>query len=204
MDNIFTSINKLKIVPVVVLNKTEETIPVLKNLKNGGLPIAEITFRTECAAECIELANKEFKDMIIGAGTIINAKQAEKAINCGAKFIVGPGFSAEVCVYCKEKNIPYIPGCVTPTEIMTAISYGLKILKFFPANIYGGIKTLKSFSSVFPSIKFIPTGGVEKDNLTEFLQTKNVFAVGGSWMAKGNENEILTKTAEAVNIINNL
>lgn len=174
-----------KIIPVVVIKNIEETLPTLKALKEGGINCAEITFRTACAAEAISLGVKEFPDMNIGAGTVINVKQARKAVESGAKFIVSPGLSVEVAKYAKKKNIPYFPGCVTPTEIMQALELGVDIVKFFPANVYGGLKALKALAAPFPQIKFIPTGGVDLSNLLEFVSFEKVYAVGGSFMMKG-------------------
>ncbi len=174
-----------KVIPVVVIKNVEETVPTLKALCDGGINCAEITFRTACAAEAISLGVKELPDMNIGAGTVINLEQAVKAIDAGAKFLVSPGLSVSVAKYAKEKNIPYYPGCVTPTEIMQALELGIDIVKFFPANVYGGLKALKALAAPFPQIKFIPTGGVDLSNLEEFLAFEKVYAVGGSFMMKG-------------------
>lgn len=174
-----------KVIPVVVINKLEDTVSTLKALKDGGINCAEITFRTACAEDAIKLAVETFPDMNIGAGTVINKSQAVKAVKAGAKFLVSPGLSIEVAKYAKKCNIPYFPGCVTPTEIMTALELGINIVKFFPANVYGGLKSLKALSAPFPQIKFIPTGGVDLTNLAEFLAFDKVYAVGGSFMMKG-------------------
>ena len=197
-------INEIKIVPVVVFNNVNETIPTLNALFKGDIPIAEICFRTECASECIKIAVKECPDMLIGAGTIINSVQCNQAIECGAKFIVSPGLSEEVANICKEKNIPYFPGVVTPTEIMKAIELGLTNLKFFPASVYGGLKAIKALSSAFPSVKFMPTGGVNDENIKEFLEFKKIFACGGSWMVKGTPEEITEKSLKTRNIIKSI
>lgn len=175
----------VKVVPVVVINNLEDTIPTLQAMCDGNLPVAEITFRTACAEEAIKLAVKTFPDMYIGAGTVINLDQCKRAINAGAKFIVSPGLSEEVALYCNEKGVTYYPGCVTPTEIMKAISLGIKVVKFFPANVYGGLKAIKALAGPFGQIKFLPTGGVNLENLKEFLDYDKIFAVGGSWMMKG-------------------
>ena len=175
----------VKVVPVVVINNIEDTIPTLKAMCDGGLPVAEITFRTACAEEAIRLATKTFPDMFVGAGTVINLDQCKRAIDAGAKFIVSPGLSEEVAIYCNEKGITYYPGCVTPTEIMKAISLGIKVIKFFPANVYGGLKAIKALAGPFGQVKFLPTGGVSLENLKEFLDCDKIFAVGGSWMMKG-------------------
>lgn len=195
-------IKEQKILPVVVINKIEDTLPVLSSLREGGLSLAEITFRTACAADAIRLSSKEFKDMLIGAGTIINARQCEEAVLAGARFIVGPGYSHGVAEVCKKSNVPYFPGCVTPTEIMQALSDGIETVKFFPAQVYGGLKAIDALGAAFPAVKFIPTGGVDSSNLAEYLQNPKVFAIGGSWMLKG--GDIAAKTAEAVKIVKNL
>ena len=174
-----------KVIPVVVIKDINETVPTLKALKDGGINCAEITFRTACAAEAISLAVKEFPDMNVGAGTVINLEQAKKAVEAGAKFLVSPGLSVSVAKYAKEINLPYYPGCVTPTEIMQALELGIDIVKFFPANVYGGLKALKALAAPFPQIKFIPTGGVDLTNLEEFIAFEKVYAVGGSFMMKG-------------------
>ena len=173
-----------KRVPVVVIKELEKTDEIMKALKAYGINTAEITFRTACAKEAIAYATKNFPDMNIGAGTVINAKQAKEAIACGAKFIVGPGLDEGVAKYCKKKNIPYYPGCVTPTEIIKAISLGITTIKFFPANVYGGLKAMKALAGPFPQIKFIPTGGVNNDNIEEFLAWDKIEAVGGSFFVE--------------------
>jgi 2-dehydro-3-deoxyphosphogluconate aldolase/(4S)-4-hydroxy-2-oxoglutarate aldolase len=173
-----------KLIPVVVIKELSETDKILTALKKSGIMCAEITFRTACAKEAIEYAVKNYPDMNIGAGTVINAEQCNQALQAGAKFIVSPGLSVAVAEICKKNNIPYYPGCVTPTEIMQALELGITIVKFFPANVYGGLKALKALSAPFPQIKFIPTGGVDRSNLDEFLAFDKVFAVGGSFMVK--------------------
>ena len=173
-----------KIIPVVVLKSAEERTSVLTALKNNDINCAEICFRTDCAEEAIRLSVKEFPGMNIGAGTVINGEQALKAIKAGAKFIVSPGLSEEVAKICKEKNIPYYPGCITPTEIMKAIELGLNVIKFFPSNIFGGLKAMKALSAPFPQIKFIPTGGVDSSNIDEYLAWDKIYAVGGSSFVK--------------------
>ena len=186
-----------KVIPVVVIKDVKDAIPTLKALRDGGVNCAEITFRTACAAEAIQLGVSKFPDMNIGAGTVINLAQAKKAVLAGAKFLVSPGLSVEVAKFAKKKGISYYPGCVTPTEIMQAIELGIDVVKFFPANIYGGLKALKALSGPFPQIKFIPTGGVDLTNLEEFLAFDKVYAVGGSFMMKGdiveNCKEIIKK-----------
>lgn len=187
-----------RIIPVVVINDVNETEATLGALKRGGINTAEITFRTACAENAIRLAVKLFPDMNVGAGTVVNSEQCLCAIGAGAKFIVSPGFSLEVAKICKENGIPYYPGCVTPTEIMMAMDAGIEIVKFFPANVYGGLKALKALAGPFPKLKFIPTGGVDLTNLKEFLEFDKVFAVGGSFMMKGDIEE---KSRQSVAIV---
>lgn len=187
-----------KVIPVVVIKDVKDTVPTLKALKDGGINCAEITFRTACAAEAIAIGAKEFPDMNIGAGTVINLEQAQKAVESGAKFLVSPGLSEEVAKFASAKNIPYFPGCVTPTEIMQALKLGISVVKFFPANVYGGLKAIKALSGPFPQVKFIPTGGVDLDNLSEFLSFDKIYAVGGSFMMKGDVAENCKKINEVM------
>ena len=194
-DNMFETV---RVLPVVVIKELEDTIPTLRALMEGGIPAAEITFRTACAAEAIALGVKEFPDMKIGAGTVINGEQAHKAIDAGASFIVSPGLSAEVAEICKEANIPYFPGCATPTEIMQAISLGITTVKFFPANVYGGLSAIKALSGPFPQVNFLPTGGVDLSNIREFLAFEKIVAVGGSFMMKGDIKENCKKLLEVI------
>lgn len=176
---------KNKLVPVVVFNSLDEVRPTLDALNKGGVHIAEICFRTDAAEMCLARAIKEYPNMLIGAGTVINETQAKKAIELGAKFIVSPGLSESVALLCKEKGIDYIPGVVTPAEIMKALELGLTYLKFFPAGVFGGLKAIKALSSAFPQVRFMPTGGVDNSNLSEFIKEKSIFAIGGSWLTKG-------------------
>lgn len=186
-----------QVIPVVVINDEKETIEILSKLREGGINCAEITFRTACAKEAIAIGTKAFEDMNIGAGTVITAEQAKSAVQAGARFIVSPGFSDEVARYCTDEKIPYYPGCVTPTEIMRALSYGLNVVKFFPAGVYGGLKAMKALSAPFPQVRFIPTGGVDLSNLKEYLDFDKVYAVGGSFMMKG---DIVKNCKEIVKI----
>ena len=173
-----------KQIPVVVIKELGETDKILTALKNNGIHCAEITFRTACAAEAIAYASKHYPDMEIGAGTVINAQQCEAALEAGATFIVSPGLSTAVAQICKDRNVPYYPGCVTPTEIMAALELGITTVKFFPANVYGGLKALKALSAPFPQVTFIPTGGVDRSNIDEFLAFDKVAAIGGSFFVK--------------------
>ena len=173
-----------RFIPVVVIKELAQTDKILTALKNNNIYCAEITFRTDCAAEAIAYAVEHYPDMEIGAGTVINAEQCEAALTAGATFIVSPGLSPAVARICNEKNIPYYPGCVTPTEIMAALELGITTVKFFPANIYGGLKALKALSAPFPQVRFIPTGGVDRSNIDEFLAFDKVAAIGGSFFVK--------------------
>ena len=187
-----------KLIPVVVIKDVADTEKTLSALRAGGINCAEITFRTACAEEAIKLAVKLFPDMNVGAGTVINEEQAVRAVNAGAKFIVRPGLSEKVAQYARKQNVPYYPGCVTPTEIMQALELGITTVKFFPANVYGGLKALKALSGPFPQVKFIPTGGVDLTNLKEFLEFEKIFAVGGSFMMKGDITENCKKACEII------
>ena len=189
MDNVLEKIERYKIVPVVTIQKIEDAAGMLEGLIKGGLPVAEICFRTECAEEAIKFAVKKYPEMLVGAGTVINKEQCERAIAAGAKFIVSPGFSEEVAKVCREKDIPYLPGVVSPAEIMKAISFGLTYLKFFPAGNFGGLNAIKALSAAFPQVKFMPTGGVNAENMNEYLSFPKIFACGGSWMMKGDIEE---------------
>ena len=199
--NVLDKVREIKLVPVVVLNSVEETIPTIQALHDGDVPVAEICFRTDCAAECIKLAVEKFPNDLIGAGTVINAAQCEQAIDCGAKFIVSPGLSYEVARVCKERNVPYLPGVVTPTEIMQAMDLGINVVKFFPAGVFGGLKAINAMGAAFPSVKFMPTGGVDNSNLKEFVENKRILACGGSWLVKGTPEDITRVCLEARKII---
>ena len=198
MDNVLQKIEQMRLVPVVTIQRIENADEMLGALVAGGLPVAEICFRTDCAEEAIKLAVKKYPDMLVGAGTVINKEQCERAIKAGAKFIVSPGLSEEVAEVCKEKDVPYLPGIVTPTEIMKALSLRLTNLKFFPAGNFGGLKTIKALSAAFPQVRFMPTGGVSLENMNEYLSFPKIFACGGSWMMKGSAEEIEQKTRAAV------
>mmetsp|Transcript_24670 Transcript_24670/g.68801 ORF Transcript_24670/g.68801 Transcript_24670/m.68801 type:complete len:291 (+) Transcript_24670:90-962(+) len=170
-----------KAVPVIKLENAEHAIPLVTAMLEGGIDIAEITFRTACAAEAIQRAST-VEGVCVGAGTVLEPKQVDLAVDMGADFIISPGFSAAVCARCRKRRVLYIPAVVTPTEVMSVTSrWGLKFLKFFPASNFGGVGTLKSYSAVFPEIKFMPTGGVTETNINEFLALPNVIAAGGSW-----------------------
>ena len=195
------------IVPVVVLDNVKDAIPTAKALLAGGVDVMEITFRTAAAADSIKAVAKNCPDMLVGAGTVITLEQCKKAVECGAKFIVSPGFDPEVAAWCVERNVPITPGCVTPTEIVAAMKLGLNAVKFFPAGVYGGLKAMKALSAPFGGIKFIPTGGVDAKNLKEYLEAPFVHAVGGSWLcpkkeiAAGNFDAVTALCHEASRIV---
>lgn len=173
-----------KRIPVVVIEKIEDTEKILSAIEKYGIHTAEITLRTPCALEAIKTGSRLFSDMCIGAGTVLDARQCESAIDAGARFIVSPGLSVEVAGVCAERGVPYYPGCITPTEIMQALKLGITTVKFFPADVYGGIKALKALSAPFPMVKFIPTGGINMKNIDEYLAFDRVAAVGGSFFVQ--------------------
>ncbi|OUQ77708.1 bifunctional 4-hydroxy-2-oxoglutarate aldolase/2-dehydro-3-deoxy-phosphogluconate aldolase [Flavonifractor sp. An100] len=193
------------LVPVVVLDDAKDAVPTANALLAGGVDVMEITFRTAAAADSIRAVAENCPDMLVGAGTVITLEQCKKAVECGAKFIVAPGYNDEVVAWCVENRIAVTPGCVTPTEIMAAMSHGLKVIKFFPANVYGGLNAMKALSGPFGGIKFIPTGGVNGNNVGEYISAPFIHAVGGSWVcakadiAAGNFDKItaLCKQARA-------
>ena len=170
------------VVPVVVLERAEDAVPAARAMLAGGVDVMEITFRTAAAAEAIRNVAAECPEMLVGAGTVLTVEQCEKAAALGAKFIVSPGFDAEIVDWCVERGVAVAPGCVTPTEIMAALKRGLSVVKFFPAGIYGGLKAMKALAAPFGQVKFIPTGGVSADNLAEYAAAPFVHAVGGSWL----------------------
>ena len=170
------------VVPVVVLERTEDALPTATALLAGGVDAMEITFRTPSAPEAIHQVSECCPEMLVGAGTIINVEQAKLAVEMGAQFIVSPGFSCDVVSWCVEHQVAVIPGCVTPTEIMAAMAQGLTLVKFFPASVYGGLQAMINLSAPFPGLKFLPTGGVDGGNIKDYLTASFVHAVGGSWI----------------------
>ena len=176
---------ELKVVPVVVLNDVKDAAPLAKALVEGGLPCAEVTFRTEAAAESLRIMAEAYSDMLVGAGTVLTTEQVDKAVEAGAQFIVSPGFDPEIVDYCIEKNIPVFPGCVTPSEVAQAVKRGLKVVKFFPAEQAGGLAMIKAMAAPYNMLKFMPTGGINTKNLKEYLACDKILCCGGSWMVKG-------------------
>ena len=175
---------KLGVVPVVVLEDTKDAVPLAKALVEGGLPCAEVTFRTEAAEESIRLMTEQFPEMLVGAGTVLTREQVDAAVAAGAKFIVSPGFDPEIVDYCLEKEIPIFPGCVTPSEVAQAVKRGLKVVKFFPAEPAGGVAMIKAMASPYNQLRFMPTGGIGTQNLKDYLGFDKIICCGGSWMVK--------------------
>ena len=194
---------RVGIVPVVVLDDAKDAVATANAMLAGGVDVMEITFRTAAAPDAIRAVSESCPDMLVGAGTILTLEQCKKAVEMGAKFIVSPGFDAEVVGWCVENNIPVTPGCVTPTEITAALKFGLKVIKFFPANVYGGLSAMKNLAAPFVGIKFLPTGGVNAANIREYIDAPFIHAVGGSWVcpkadiAAGNFEKITALCAEA-------
>ena len=173
------------VVPVVVLDEVKDALPLAKALTEGGLPCAEVTFRTEAAEESIKVMAEAYPDMVVGAGTVLTIEQVDAAVKAGAKFIVSPGFDPEIVDYCLEKEIPIFPGCVTPSEVAQAVKRGLKVVKFFPAEPAGGVAMIKAMAAPYNQLRFMPTGGISPANMEDYLSFPKVFACGGSWMVKG-------------------
>ncbi len=184
MENIFDQLGKLKLVPVIVFPESRFAQGLAKTLISAGLPCAEVTFRSAAAEDAIRLIAAEFPEMVLGAGTVLNVEQAQRAKQAGAKYIVSPGFSPAIVKWCQANQLPVLPGVATPSEVMTALDFGLNVLKFFPAENLGGTATLKSLAGPFKGVKFIPTGGISAANLSEYLALPNVLAVGGSWFVR--------------------
>ena len=200
-------LEKLGIVPVIVLDNVDSAVPLAGALCQGGLPCAEVTFRTAAAEESIRRINGEFPSILLGAGTVLKVDQAEKAINAGARFVVAPGFNPRVVDYCQSRGVAVFPGVCTPTEIEAAMEEGLSNLKFFPAEPIGGLDYLKAISAPYSQVRFIPTGGISLDNVRKYLAFNKVIACAGTWMvqkdwiAAGNFDQIRKTVAEAVAIV---
>ena len=205
--NVSETIQKMGVVPVVVLNDVKDAAPLAKALVEGGLPCAEVTFRTEAAEESIRIMANDFPEMFVGAGTVLTIEQVERAVAAGAKFIVSPGFDPEIVDYCLEQNIPVYPGCITPSEVAQAVKRGLEVIKFFPAEQFGGVSTIKALAAPYTNVKFMPTGGVSAKNLESYLSFNRIVACGGSWMVKGDLikagkfDEITELVKEAVQLV---
>lgn len=207
MENLIKEISAAGVVPVVKLDNAASAVKLAKVLRKGGLNCAEITFRTDAAEETIKQIAEKYPDMLIAAGTVLTAEQADKAMAAGAKFIVSPGLNPDVVRHCKNKGYPIIPGVCTPGEVEKALSLGLKYLKFFPAEAAGGVKMIKAMAAPYTMVRFMPTGGINTANLADYLSCKAVFACGGNWMVpsdkinSGNFAEIEKMTADAVTLL---
>ena len=180
--DVLSRLSRAGVVPVVVIDDAKDAVPTANAMVAGGVDVMEITFRTAAAPEAIKAVAQTCPDMLVGAGTILNLEQCKLAVEMGAKFIVSPGFDANVVGWCIENGIAVTPGCVTPTEITAAVNMGLKVVKFFPANVYGGLNAMKNLSAPFVGVKFMPTGGVNADNIREYITAPFIHAVGGSWV----------------------
>ncbi len=206
MNHISEDIARYGVVPVVVLNDPAEALPVADALLKGGLPVAEVTFRTTAAEEAIRIIASERPAMLVGAGTVLTVDQVDRAVAAGAKFIVCPGFDPEIVDYCIGKNIPVFPGCTTASEVAWGVKRGLNVLKFFPAEQCGGVATIKALCAAYVGVKFMPTGGIGPKNLKDYLSCDKIVCCGGSWMVKGDlikagrfdEIERLSKEAVAL------
>ena len=207
MNDILTKIGQIGIVPVVALDRAEDALPLGKALMVGGIPCAEVTFRTAAAKEAIRIMTSNFPDMLVGAGTVLSCEQVDEAVEAGAKFIVSPGLNPEVVKYCIDKEIPVTPGVATPSEVEQAIGLGLDVVKFFPAEAAGGLPMIKAMSAPYTSMKFMPTGGINKDNIATYLAFNKVLACGGSFMvdkkliAAGRFDEVARLSREAVDAV---
>lgn len=204
MNEVLSKIQMMGIVPVIKLDDAKDAVPLAKALCDGGLPCAEVTFRTAAAEESIRLMREAFPDMLIGAGTVLTTEQVDQAVNAGATFMVSPGLNPKVVRYCIERKIPITPGCSTPSDIEAAIELGLEVVKFFPAEAAGGLAMIKAMAGPYVNMKFMPTGGVSSANLTSYLDFPKIIACGGSWMVKdelvkaGEFDKITELTREAV------
>jgi 2-dehydro-3-deoxyphosphogluconate aldolase/(4S)-4-hydroxy-2-oxoglutarate aldolase len=207
MNDIIAALGRIGIVPVIRLEDPGQAAALGKALVEGGLPVAEVTFRTSSAAESIRILRREYPSLLVGAGTIVTMTQAEAAIEAGAMFAVTPGFNPRIVQFFIGMGIPIVPGVNSPSQVEMGLELGLDVLKFFPAEASGGIKMLKALFGPYPEVKFMPTGGVDADNLSSYLSQPNVIACGGSWMVKedlirtGRFDEVAAACAESVSLV---
>ena len=205
--DMYEIIEKTGIIPVVVLDDAKDAEPLAQALCDGGLPCAEVTFRTAAAEESMRIISEKFPDMLVGAGTVLTTEQVDKAVAAGAKFIVSPGLNPKVVKYCIDKGIPMIPGTCNPSDVEAALELGLKVVKFFPAEAAGGLKMIKAIAAPYVGVRFLPTGGINAEIVRDYLAYDRIIACGGSWMVKGsliNNGEfdkIRELTAEAAAIV---
>ena len=206
MNATLEKLSQFGIVPVVVLDDAKDAAPLAKALCDGGLACAEVTFRTAAAEESIRIMSTEYPEMVVGAGTVLTTEQVDRAVNAGAKFIVSPGFDPEIVDYCLAREIPVLPGCATPSEVAQAVKRGMEVVKFFPAEQAGGLPMIKAMAAPYHQLRFMPTGGINPENLKDYLAFDKILCCGGSWMVKGNLlkegkfDEVckLTKEAKAI------
>lgn len=204
MNQVLEEISKIGIVPVIAINDVKDALPLARALMEGGINCAEVTFRTACAKEAIQIMADAFPQMLVGAGTVLTTEQVDQAVESGAKFIVSPGLNPKIVKYCVDRNIPITPGCSNPSDVEQAIELGLSVVKFFPAEASGGLEMIKAMSAPYGNMKFMPTGGIHAKNLISYLDFKKIIACGGSWMVKpelveaGEFDKIATLTREAV------
>lgn len=207
MNEVLEKIQEIGIVPVVVLDDVKDAAPLAKALCEGGLPCAEVTFRTAAAEESIRIMSEQFPEMLVGAGTVLTTEQVDRAVAAGAKFIVSPGMNPRIVKYCVEKGILITPGCANPSDIEQALENGLDVVKFFPAEPAGGLKMIKAMAAPYVGVKFMPTGGINQNNVRDYLAYDRILACGGSWMVKGDLvaagefDKIKELAAEAVEIV---
>lgn len=207
MKTIYEQFRKFGIIPVVVLERVEDAAPLAKALCDGGLPCAEVTFRTDAAEESIRIMSQQYPDMLVGAGTVLTTEQVDRAVRAGAKFIVSPGLNPKVVKYCVDRNIPICPGCANPSDVERALENGLKVVKFFPAEPAGGLPMIKAIAAPYVDVLFMPTGGIKADNVRSYLEYDRILACGGSWMVsstlikEGAFYKITERTKEAVGIV---
>lgn len=210
MNEILEQFGKIGIIPVIVLDDVKDAEPLGKALMEGGLPCAEVTFRTEAAEESIRIMAQKFPDMLVGAGTVLTTEQVDRAVAAGAKFIVSPGINPKIVDYCVKKDILITPGTCNPSNVETALEFGLDAVKFFPAEQAGGLNYIKAIAAPYVGVKFMPTGGIDAENVKEYLKYDRILACGGSWMVKGdlikagNFDKIRELTAEAVQIVKDI
>lgn len=206
MSKILDQFKEMGIVPVVAIENAQDAMPLADTLIKGGLPCAEITFRTAAAVDAMRIMGQK-GDILVGAGTVLKVDQVKAAVDVGARFMVSPGFNPKVVEYCVENNITITPGISTPSDIEAALEFELEVFKFFPAEAFGGLKTLKAMSGPYGAVKFIPTGGISPNNLVDYLRFPKTLACGGTWIAKsnlisdGNFDQILSNAAEAVELV---
>ena len=210
MNDILKKISEIRIVPVVAIEDAQDARKLGQALVNGGIPCAEVTFRTEAAAEAIRIMSFEFPQMLVGAGTVLKTEQVDRAVEAGAKFCVSPGLNPRVVKYCVDKGITMVPGCANPSDIEAALEFDLEVVKIFPAEAIGGLPLIKAMSAPYSNMKFMPTGGINAGNIGKYLEFKKIIACGGSWMvdkkliSEGRFDEIERLCREAVDIVKNI